>query len=364
MGAPVALLPERVELLVAHQVVALGRRAALRRVDRSWAQRRWRTSPRCRCGAPATARWTHLPLQLRPVDAGGPVDPAAEQGDRIERRPRPASARSSSRRSAAARRRPDARQVSTERRTVASAPAAAPLSAAERQRTLAIVDLDQPAASPLAEQLVGDREAMPGRPLGLDRVGERAVDQVRVDENAELRQLARARRRSPVARSASALRRRPRSRSLRRSTSPSGFAPAARRASPRCVGLDREVRFAGRRRRPRPAPARRCREPAISQAPRPSTSSRQRRPGGKRRRGGGQRMDDQPRRQLRILLRHPPQRRIHRPGRLSLRRHVVPPSILAGWPILPRIPVAANPRSAGVASSSGYARESRHFARC
>ena len=79
----------------------------------------------------------------------------------------------------------------------------------------------------LADQLVADPEAVPAGPLGVDRVGERAVEQVGIDRQAELGELARAGVLVEPARSASALRRLPRSCSRPPTSAGSGLAPAA-----------------------------------------------------------------------------------------------------------------------------------------
>ena len=56
-----------------------------------------------------------------------------------------------------------------------------------------VVHLDPPGASALADQLVGDGEAVAPRPLRLDRIRQRAEDQIRLDRDAETRQVARPR---------------------------------------------------------------------------------------------------------------------------------------------------------------------------
>ena len=54
----------------------------------------------------------------------------------------------------------------------------------------AVVDLDRPAAAALADQLVADPEAVAPGPLGVDRVGERAEEQVGIDRQPEPGELA------------------------------------------------------------------------------------------------------------------------------------------------------------------------------
>ena len=184
--APVLSLPEGVELLVVQQPTlrapALGRVAG---VSGGPAGRH--------LAAPASgvlgldAALALLALQLRAVDALGPVDPAPEQGDR---------------RNAAL----DLGLAESHRvgRGQLAGEQLEPVRVAEPDECIrvlaeaaldphgAVVDLDAPGSPSLTDQLVGDSEAVAACPLGLDRVGQRAEDKVRVDRVAEPGELARA----------------------------------------------------------------------------------------------------------------------------------------------------------------------------
>ena len=153
--APVLPLPERVELLVAHQPAlrapALGRIAGVAG-----------GAVGCHLAAPASgvlgldAALALLALELRAVDTLGPVDPASEPGDRRDAGPRPRSCRVSSRRTGSARPRAARASPSSGCRTSA----VGVLAEAALDPHGAVVDLDAPGSPSLADQLVGDGEAV------------------------------------------------------------------------------------------------------------------------------------------------------------------------------------------------------------
>ena len=184
MGAPVLSLPERVELLVGHQPAL--RAAGLGRIPGIA-----RGAVGCHLAAPAPrvlgldTALALLALELRSVDALGPVDPASEPGDRGNLAldlglPEPHRV---GRRQLAREERKPVRVADPDDRV-------RPLAKPPLHPHGAVVDLDTPGPASLADQLVGDREAVPARPLGLDRVREGAEDEVGIHGVAEAGQVA------------------------------------------------------------------------------------------------------------------------------------------------------------------------------
>ena len=305
MRAPVLALPERVELLVVHQPAlrapALGRVAG---VGRS-APLPSPCCPSCRASRPGSARWRSS------RSSSGPSRPSArsiQRPSRVTGEMLPStSVRLSLHR--VGRGQLAGEQREPVRRSGSGRCASGSLAEARaRPRDRAVVDLDVPAPAALADELVGDAEAVAAGPLGVDRVGERAVDEVGVDR---VRRAGRARAGPRPGRACGARApcgACPRSFSRPRTSGPSGLRPEATRAS-----VSASVEIA------KVSPLRSAAGehlghlgPAAEGADGPGAERRRARAGSSARRAGRgrgrERLDDQPRRELGVGLRHPAER--------------------------------------------------------